>query len=155
MLWWENPVPSWYVPRAGLVSSALARFALGHFTFTKDLCSYLFSLSERHPKRVFAFTKWRWLFRLAPLRLTKSFMRKLYFWVAGETCLLSRKLPGMRVHQGWQGWIALLMLLWAERRTCCPSVFFVPCQHTVLDFFKLFYWARILFLRASGWFQSK
>lgn len=39
------------------VPPAVRKFALCHFAFTKDLHSYLFSLPERNPKRVFAFKK--------------------------------------------------------------------------------------------------
>lgn len=56
------------------LSSAFGKFMLRHFAFTKDLHSYLFSLSERNSKRILVFTKkgekwkqssaqeWTWIF---------------------------------------------------------------------------------------------
>ena len=41
-------------------SPAFPKFALRRFAFTKDLHQYLFLLTERNPKKTFAFTKkWR------------------------------------------------------------------------------------------------
>lgn len=39
------------------VAHGFWKFALYHFAFTKDLHEYLFSLTERNPKRVFAFIR--------------------------------------------------------------------------------------------------
>lgn len=64
----------------------------------------------------------------------------------------SRSVCGIRAGKG--GWRRRCSSGWSVG-LAAQAVFFVPCQHTVLDFFKLSYWARILFLIASGWFQSK
>ena len=39
------------------VSLAFPKFSLCHFAFTKDLHLYLFSLTNRNPKRIFTFTE--------------------------------------------------------------------------------------------------
>lgn len=47
------------------VSSTFWKFALRHFTFTKDPRHYLFLLTERHPKRILPFYEKRWKAKIA------------------------------------------------------------------------------------------
>ena len=42
------------------ISPVFQKYALGHFTVMTDLPSYLFSLTDVSPKRIFAFRK-KWL----------------------------------------------------------------------------------------------